>query len=421
MTKQKQIPNFKDFIKKSEVFKVLQMLEDSGFEAYIVGGAVRDIMLDKQPFDFDIATNARPKEIKRIFPRHLTQGERFGTIKVLVENNQKFEITTYRSEDVYSDSRHPDFVKYAKTLTEDSLRRDFTINAIYADKEGFIFDPQSGLHDIDANLIKTVGKPIERFAEDSLRVLRCFRFLSQLGFSLDPKTKIAALENWKSLNQVSPNRKYMELKKMVQGQFFYDLLPILIQEELLNDLVPSADLLPHLSYLQHRVQRVKALELSFVFFILDLSLLQNNLELYLQGWKHLLPFSRDENSKLDNGLYLLQVLGSKSFQEKNNFVGYSLRVGLNFLDLKNLKLFISENLLSKIGLVEEKKKTILKCLNSLEVVPETKIKATDLMALGVPAGPKIRKSLDFAYELQLQSPRLGRKEILTELELRGHL
>ncbi len=421
MFKQKKILNFKDIVKKTAVFKVLKALEQAGFEAFIVGGAARDLLLNKEPFDFDLATDARPKDIKILFPKHLTSGERFGTVKVLVGSGQEFEITSYRSEDVYTDSRHPDHIKFAKTAAEDSLRRDFTINAIYLDSEGNIFDPQNGIADINLKLIKTVGYASERFKEDSLRVLRCFRFASQLGFEVDPLTRAAAIENWTSLTLVSSNRKYAELKKMIQGDFFYRLLPLLIKEKLFDDFVNSEDLSHHLGYLQTRAMKLEHFDSALTLFILDLSFFQKDIEAYLANWKEVLPFSKTEKLKLENGLYFLNALSS--WRADNSLaaerVGYIIRVGLDFLNPRELELFVSHEFLAKFKLSDDKKNCLISLLQKLDSAPVKKVDAADLLAMGIPAGPSIRKCLNLAYELQLTDKDLTKSAILKALKMHG--
>ncbi len=162
--------------------------EKAGFKAYLVGGAVRDIFLKKKPHDFDVATNATPQDVMKLFPTVIPTGFEHGTVTVHF-NGLKIEVTTFRTESGYSDGRHPDQVNYAATIEEDLARRDFTINAIAADlKNGKIVDPFEGRKDIKRKIIRTVGKPEERFLEDGLRPVRALRFACQLGFSIEKYT-----------------------------------------------------------------------------------------------------------------------------------------------------------------------------------------------------------------------------------------
>ena len=162
--------------------------ETAGFKAYLVGGAVRDIFLHKKPHDFDVATNATPQDVMKLFRTVIPTGFEHGTVTVHFEGLE-IEVTTFRTESGYSDGRHPDSVNYAATIEEDLARRDFTINAIAADlKNGKIVDPFGGLKDIKSKIIRTVGNPSERFLEDGLRPIRALRFATKIGFSIEKYT-----------------------------------------------------------------------------------------------------------------------------------------------------------------------------------------------------------------------------------------
>lgn len=175
--------------------KMNELFKSAGFEAFLVGGAVRDTLLGKDVHDWDIATNAKPKDVMSIFHKVIPTGIAHGTVTVLFMGNQ-IETTTYRIESDYSDGRHPDKVEYAGTIIEDLSRRDFTMNAIAASLEdGKIIDPFDGEKDIKNKTIKTVGKATERFTEDGLRPIRALRFASQLGFSIENNTYSAISED----------------------------------------------------------------------------------------------------------------------------------------------------------------------------------------------------------------------------------
>lgn len=162
--------------------------EKAGYKAYLVGGAVRDIFLHKKPHDFDVATNATPQDVMKLFRTVIPTGFEHGTVTVHF-NGLEIEVTTFRTESGYSDGRHPDRVNYAATIEEDLSRRDFTINAIAADlKNGKVVDPFGGRKDIKRKIIRTVGKPQERFLEDGLRPIRALRLATKLGFSIEKYT-----------------------------------------------------------------------------------------------------------------------------------------------------------------------------------------------------------------------------------------
>ncbi len=195
---------------------IMQVLLDNGKQAYIAGGAVRDTVMGREPHDWDITTDALPDEVKRLFPRTLDTGIKHGTVTVM-DGNESFELTTFRTDGKYSDGRHPDSVSFTGSLTEDLSRRDFTMNAMAMDISGKIIDPFNGKLDIVGRTIRAVGNPDERFREDSLRMLRAVRFASQLGFIMDASTELAIEGNAGSLKNVSGERIRDELTKLLSS------------------------------------------------------------------------------------------------------------------------------------------------------------------------------------------------------------
>ena len=193
---------------------IIDSLSAAGFEAYAVGGCVRDTLLGKEPFDWDITTNARPEEVKRIFKKTFDTGIEHGTVTVL-SGDDAYEVTTYRTEGKYSDSRHPDSVTFVSSLSEDLKRRDFTINAMaYNEAEGLI-DPFDGRGDLTAGVIRAVGDPVERFAEDPLRMMRAVRFAAQLDFKIEGRTRRAISLLAEELTKISAERIRDELMKLL--------------------------------------------------------------------------------------------------------------------------------------------------------------------------------------------------------------
>ncbi|XUB36933.1 tRNA nucleotidyltransferase (CCA-adding enzyme) [Enterococcus sp. DIV0876] len=195
---------------------LLRKIEEAGFEAYFVGGSVRDTILNQPIHDVDIATSAFPAEVKALFPRTIDIGIEHGTVLVLWEQAQ-YEITTFRTEATYQDFRRPDKVDFVRSLQEDLKRRDFTINALALQKDGQIIDLFDGLADIDNQVLRAVGNPQERFHEDALRMMRGLRFVSQLGFELEAQTCLAIQENHALLAKISVERVMIEFIKMLLG------------------------------------------------------------------------------------------------------------------------------------------------------------------------------------------------------------
>lgn len=199
---------------QSKIEQILIRLKKSGYEAYMVGGCVRDLLLGKEPDDYDITTNALPDEIIEVFKGYktLSLGKRYGTITVIFED-ETFEITTYRTEQGYSDSRHPDKVMFSNRIEEDLTRRDLTINAMAMDKD--IIDLHGGRDDLKNKIIRAVGNPDERFKEDALRMVRAIRFATVLDFQIEECTFNSILENSRLLKNVAPERLKPEMNKIL--------------------------------------------------------------------------------------------------------------------------------------------------------------------------------------------------------------
>lgn len=196
-----------------DVIYILETLNNKGFEAYIVGGCVRDILLNTKPKDWDITTSAKPVEVKSLFDRTFDTGIQHGTITVVL-NKENYEVTTYRVDGEYEDGRHPKGVEFTANLQEDLLRRDFTMNAIaYHPTEGYK-DFFGGQEDIKNRIIRGVGNPATRFQEDGLRMLRCVRFSAQLGFSIEECTYTALCENIQLIEKISAERIRVEMEKL---------------------------------------------------------------------------------------------------------------------------------------------------------------------------------------------------------------
>ena len=195
-----------------EVEYCISTLENNGFEAFCVGGAVRDLVMQRVPGDYDVTTNATPEDIIATFEKTVPTGIRHGTITVIIDK-MSIEVTTYRTEGDYLDHRSPETVNFVSNVDGDLLRRDFTVNAIcYHPKKG-IYDPLGGISDINNKVIKAVGNAETRFTEDALRIMRAFRFSAQLGFDIEDATLSAALSKASTLSLISSERIATELMK----------------------------------------------------------------------------------------------------------------------------------------------------------------------------------------------------------------
>jgi len=196
---------------------VLQKIQAAGFEAYFVGGCVRDVLLHQSIHDVDIATSAYPSEIKELFSRTIDIGIEHGTVLVLWQDEQ-YEVTTFRTESTYQDFRRPDQVTFVRSLAEDLKRRDFTMNALALAENGTIIDLFNGLSDINQKIVRAVGDANERFHEDALRMMRGLRFISQLDFTMAPDTLAAIEKHSQLLSFISIERIRIEWEKLVLGR-----------------------------------------------------------------------------------------------------------------------------------------------------------------------------------------------------------
>jgi poly(A) polymerase len=237
--------------------QICQKLRAAGYQAFLVGGCVRDILLGHEPADYDVCTDATPEQVLRIFPRSLTVGAKFGVV-IVVEDSQvdalpagvgsardraapiQVEVATFRSDVGYSDGRHPDSVVLAKTPQEDVKRRDFTINALLINPEtNEVLDFVGGREDLRAGIIRAIGDPVERFREDKLRMVRAVRFASRLHYEIEPKTFRAIQDLAPEIGQVSPERLRDELTKLLTEGAARRAFELLDETKLLPQLLPE--------------------------------------------------------------------------------------------------------------------------------------------------------------------------------------
>lgn len=197
-----------------DVKAILHTLQEAGYEAYAVGGCIRDSLLGRRPDDWDITTSAKPQETKALFGRTIDTGIQHGTVTVM-RHGRGYEVTTYRVDGEYEDGRHPKEVTFTASLKEDLRRRDFTVNAMAYNEEDGLVDLFGGRQDLEQKIIRCVGEANERFEEDALRIMRAVRFSAQLGFSIEERTKEAIRGHAEKLRQVSAERIQVELTKLV--------------------------------------------------------------------------------------------------------------------------------------------------------------------------------------------------------------
>ncbi len=229
---------------KDSAVSIVRSLQESGYQAYFVGGCVRDMILGREPADYDVATDATPDQVMQIFPETYAVGEKFGVVLVpapshLANENEVVEVATFRSDIGYSDGRHPDQVRYSKDPREDVERRDFTVNGLLLDPiKDEVLDFVGGRKDLEAGVIRAIGEPERRFAEDKLRMLRAVRFAARFGYTIEPVT-FAAIQKAPQIHQVSRERVRDELTKMLTEGHARSAFLLLDQTGLLREVLPE--------------------------------------------------------------------------------------------------------------------------------------------------------------------------------------
>lgn len=264
---------------------ILEHIESAGFEAYFVGGAVRDMLLNKPIHDVDIATSAFPEEIKALFTKTVDTGIQHGTVMIL-DHGDGYEITTFRTESTYTDFRRPDKVTFVRSLAEDLKRRDFTINAIAMTKDGDIIDLFDGLTDMAQKRIRAVGDAEVRFNEDALRIMRALRFSAQLGFDIAPHTKAALKQIGPNLEKIAVERIRVEFEKLLMGQYASNSLSVAIEADLIRYLpghIKREDWLTITADLKRNQPQARTV--IWPYFLSRLSLRLNELQLFMRSWK----------------------------------------------------------------------------------------------------------------------------------------
>ena len=236
---------------------VLEKIKEAGFEAYFVGGSVRDALLNRPIHDVDIATSSYPEETKQIFPRTADIGIEHGTVLVL-DGDEEYEVTTFRTEDVYVDYRRPSSVSFVRSLEEDLKRRDFTVNAFALDETGEIVDLFDGLKDLENQVLRAVGVASERFNEDALRIMRGFRFQASLGFELEQETFEAMKDLTPLLEKISVERTFVEFDKLLLAPHWRVGLSSMIASK-------AYDYLPDMAGSQENLQSLFDLDADFTF------------------------------------------------------------------------------------------------------------------------------------------------------------
>ena len=340
-----------------ETFKeantILDTLQKNGFEAYYVGGSVRDYLMDVSIGDIDITTNALPEDIQNIFPRTIDVGVEHGTVIVVI-NKTPFEVTTYRTETTYSDYRRPDSVSFTTSIKEDLARRDFTMNAVAMDRMFKIYDPYNGQLSIKNKEIVTVGDPYERFNEDALRMLRAIRFVSQLDFKLNESTFNGIVKLASNVQYISVERIVQELKKLYSGVNVSHAKSLLIHSKILK-------FIPY--YKKLNIDDIKKTNVhSLINEIIIQQILNEN-----NHFKNELKLSNDEKNNIKESLSLYKNLAENESPILHAY-NYTKHVILNLKNIISDNNFLNQQYLNQIDdILLEKSRLTIKSKKDLAV------------------------------------------------------
>lgn len=390
---------------------ILNTIMSNGFDAYIVGGCVRDSILNRVPSDYDITTNAFPDDIISLFDKTIPTGIDHGTVTVLI-NKQPFEVTTFRTESDYLDNRHPSKVSFVTDINEDLSRRDFTINSIaYNDKNGLI-DPFNGINDLKSKIVRCVGDSSLRFREDALRMLRAIRFSSQLDFEIDKHTLNAISENKDLLKNISIERIRNEFIKMLLSPKASIAMNHLINTETLKVILPD---------LYEALLDKKTLS--------NIDILPNKLCIRLcytmipladfKLCERLLRYLRFDNNTINLTMRFYDAaLKDFNFQNRISIKKLIYRISkdhiFDFLDLLKI-LYIDDFKLAK--LVENVQFQVEDIIVNKEPlsIRDLVINGNDLKEFGIQDGKTIGKTLNFLLDEVLKNPELNTKDYLLML------
>lgn len=376
-----------------EIDYVLDILINNGHKAYIVGGCVRDLLCGKAPHDYDITTSATPDETQRLFKKTIATGIKHGTVTVII-NGEQIEVTTFRTESGYNDSRHPESVDFVREVGDDLARRDFTVNAMcYNHKEGLI-DLFNGKDDINNKVLRAVGTPETRFKEDALRILRLFRFAATLGFAIEKQTFNAAVKCAPLLKNISAERIFVELQKTANGSNPDIIRPLLDTDCLYDYSLKSADL--------NCISKLENKQDLRTFALLNIA-------------SYNLPQTLD-NLKCSNSFKDYCIKMNYLTQNIINADKISIKKALNYADtdiisdvLLYYRYILSIDILKHKTLLDE----IIKNGEAYKI-SHLDISGKDIMALGY-NGKQVGEKLDFLLNEVVKDSTLNKREKLLNL------
>nr|WP_180211200.1 CCA tRNA nucleotidyltransferase [[Clostridium] scindens] len=427
-----------------KVGRIIGTLQEHGYEAYAVGGCIRDSILGREPEDWDITTSAMPEETKALFDKTFDTGIQHGTITVLLEK-EGFEVTTYRIDGKYEDSRHPKEVTFTRNLREDLLRRDFTINAMAYNETDGLVDIFGGLEDLEEGMIRCVGTAKERFKEDALRILRGVRFAAQLGFDIEEDTRQGMKELAWTLQNISAERIQVELVKMITSKrpemlreaYELGMTRIVLPE--FDQLMTTGQETPHHMYsvgehTLHAMKNIRAdkiLRLAMLLHDMGKPALKTVDEAGVAHFKkHALESERIAENvlrrlKFDNDTIrkvtrlvrchdLRMPATAKSVRRAMNQIGEELfpyYMEVRRADVLAQSMYQREEKIENLDQIEELYHQIVEdgdCVSLKDLA----VTGRDLIASGMKPGKKIGEKLEELLKLVIEDPKLNTKEEL---------
>lgn len=430
-----------------QVNKIIDTLEKAGYEAYAVGGCIRDSILGRTPDDWDITTSAKPEDCKRLFPRTVDTGIKHGTVTVLL-GGEGFEVTTYRIDGVYEDGRHPREVTFTANLKEDLRRRDFTINAMAYNERSGLVDLYGGIQDMENQIIRCVGDARERFDEDALRMLRAVRFSAQLGYRIDEKTGEAVKAMASNLQKISAERIQAELVKLVTSPH-PDVLRTAYELGITARILPEFDLCmetpqrhkhhcydvgEHILHSMLGVEPDKVLRLAMLFhdigkpqtLTVDADGTTHNKKHPLEGEKitrkvmRRLKFDNDTTEKVTKlVLYHDYDIAptEAGVRRAVNRIGediFAMIFVVRRADIAAQSDYMREEKLQKVAYIEEIYRRISDRKDAV-TLKDLAISGKDLIAAGMAPGRQIGETLHALLDRVLDDPGLNQREILLKL------
>ncbi|HEY5562020.1 MAG TPA: HD domain-containing protein [Clostridiaceae bacterium] len=431
-----------------EIHYIFNKLKDNGYESYVVGGCLRDLILGIPVSDFDLATDAKPEELMKIFDRTIPTGIKHGTVTLLIKD-KAFEITTYRLEGIYSDHRHPDEVKFTSSIVEDLSRRDFTINAMAYNEKGLL-DPFNGTGDLKLKIIRTVGDANLRFSEDALRMIRAIRFSCKLSFDFDNAIIPSIQKSFALIENISHERIREELNKILLSSKPSKGIYLLEQTNLLRYIIP--ELIPCIGFNQRNPHHDKDVY-NHILSVLDFS--ENNLVGRLCALFHDIGkpecFSIDKkgighfyNHNKESEIIAYKILSRLKYDNTTikkvcllikehmciyeGFKDITVKKLINRVGQNNLPDLFSlleadsrghkkEADFSKMDKLQEKVSTILKSGDPL-TIRDLRIDGEDLINMGFNRGPIIGATLKTLLEIVMMRPEDNNKEKLLQKALK---